>query len=351
MAVPEMLSWQQANWESFTASLENLHHGQIVTAPAGHGLREFCLAMAQYVLCSDIDPQRNTWCGECQNCRLFSAGTHPDFHVVCNEVESVQGRIGTIGQYSYRYQDESVREKKSQLRKVIPIDHIRALIENFMQRPHIARRKVGLILPADRLNINAANALLKLLEEPPEDSLLILLSSEPSRLPPTVLSRCVRIHLPAPSHEQARTWLEGQTASEDIDLALELTDGAPFRAREICETGLLQTQKDLLKRLVGVCRRTASPYQVSSSLNKLDFEEVIKWLQGFVMDMIRWKTAGKIPWWHASAEQDLMPERFSGEKLFQVYDRLCGYRRIARGSLNEELALDTLFLSIQQTVQ
>ncbi len=346
-----MLSWQQENWESFTASPENLHHAQIVTAPSGYGLREFCLAMVQYTLCSNIDRERNTWCGECQNCQLFSAGSHPDFHVVCNEVESVQGRVEMIGQYSYRYQDESVREKKAQLKKIIPIDHVRGLIENFMQRPHIASRKVGLIIPADRLNINAANALLKLLEEPPGDSLLILLSSEPSRLPPTVLSRCIQIHLSRPSHEQARTWLEGQTASEDVDLALELTDGAPFKAREICETGLLQTHKELLKGLVGVCQKTTSPYQMSISLNKLDFEEVIKWLQEFVMDVIRWKTTGKIPWWHAGTEQGLMPERFSGEKLFQVYDRLCRYRRIARGSLNEQLALDTIFLSIQQTVR
>lgn len=350
MAESEILFWQRTSWESFTASFEKLHHAQIVTAPAGYGLREFCLAMAQYTLCSDIDPERYAWCGKCQNCQLFSAGTHPDFHVVCNEVESVQGRVGTIGQYSYRYQDESVRKKKAQLKKIIPIDHVRSLIEHFMQRPHIAPRKVGLILPADRLNINAANALLKLLEEPPADSLLILLSSEPSRLPSTVLSRCVRIHLPRPDHAQARTWLAGRTAPENIDLALELTDGAPFKARELCETGLLQTQGELLKGLVGVCQKTASPYQMSGSLNKLDFEEAIKWLQVFIMELIRWKTAGKIPRWHAGAGQDLMPERFSDEKLFQVYDCLCGYRRIARGSLNEELALDTIFLSIQQTV-
>ena len=97
-----MLPWQQANLKSFTASFENLHHAQIVTAPEGSGLREFCLAMAQYALCSGIDLERNTWCGECQNCQLFSAGTHPDFHVICNEVESVHGRVEKIGQYSYR---------------------------------------------------------------------------------------------------------------------------------------------------------------------------------------------------------------------------------------------------------
>ncbi len=346
-----MFSWQQSSWESFTASFENLHHAQIVTAPEGYGLREFSLAMAQYSLCGNIDSDGNTWCGKCQNCQLFAAGTHPDFHVICNDVESAQGRIAMISEYSYRYQDESVRGKTAQLKKVIPIDHIRTLIDNFVQRPHIAPRKVGLILPADRLNINAANALLKLLEEPPADSLLILLSSEPSRLPPTVLSRCVQIHLPRPGHEQARAWLKDQIDSEDIDLALELTDGAPIKAREVCRTELLQAQKEFLVGLAGVCRQAVSPYQLSSSLNKLDFEEVIKWLQCFILDVIRWKTVGRIPWWQASVEERLMPDRISGEKLFQVYDRLCTYRRIARGSLNQELALDAIILSIQRTVQ
>ncbi|MCY4273897.1 MAG: hypothetical protein OXE41_00625 [Gammaproteobacteria bacterium] len=346
-----MLPWQQANWESFVGSFGNLHHAQIITAPEGYGLREFCLSMTQYSLCSDIDKKKNTWCGVCQNCQLFSAGSHPDFHVICNELESAQGRIDIIGEYSFRYQDESVRDQKGPLKKIIPIDHIRALIEKFVQRPHIATRKIALILPADRLNINAANALLKLLEEPPEDSLLFLLSSEPSRLPPTVLSRCVQIQLQRPSHEQVQLWLKDHTASEDIDLALQLTDGAPFKARQICESGLLQIQKELFEGLVGVCRKTASPYQLSKALQNTDFEEVIKWLQGFVLDMVRWKNTGKSPWWSANSEQDLKPDKFSNERLFQVYDRLCVYRRIARGSINEELALDTIFLTIQKMVR
>ncbi len=345
-----MLSWHQENWESFVTSFGNFHHAQIVTAPEGYGLREFCLSMAQYSLCSEVDEEPNTWCGVCQNCQLFSAGTHPDFHVICNEMESAQGRIDLIGEYSHRYQDPAVGDKKSTLKKIIPIDQIRALIETFGHRPHIAPRKVALILPADRLNINAANALLKLLEEPPEDSLLILLSSEPSRLPPTVLSRCVQIQLPRPSDQQVRSWLEDQITSEDIDLALELTDGAPFKARQICQSGQLQVQKELFIGLIGVCQRTTSLYQLSKSLQNVDFEEVIKWLQCFIMDMLRWKNTGKNPWWNNRSGQDNLPHRFSNERLFQVYDRLCVYRRIARGSLNEELALDTIFLTIQKSV-
>lgn len=345
-----MLSWQQANWEGFARSFGTLHHAQIVTAPEGFGIREFCLAMSQYALCSQVAPGLETWCGECQSCRLFSAGSHPDFHVIGNEWELVNGRSETIREYSRRYQDESASEKKTQPRKVIPIDHVRALIDSFVKRPHIAPRKVGLIVPADRLNINAANALLKLLEEPPPDSLLILLTSEPFRLPRTVLSRCVQITLAKPSHQQALDWLRERIGEHDIELALQLTEGAPFKARAMCETGMLQVRKEMLESLVGVCGRNQSLYQLSTRLHKLDFEEVIKWMQSFVKDVIRWKTLGKSPWWHTGSEHSLMPEKMSDDQLFKIYDRLCAYRRIARGSLNEELALDNIFLSIQRSI-
>lgn len=344
-----MLPWQQTHWEGFTNSFKSLHHAQMVTAPEGFGLREFCVAMSQYALCMQVDREQGRWCGECQSCRLFTAGSHPDFHVICNELEATSSRLEIIRRYSGRYQDESFAEKKTKPKKIIPIDQIRALIDGFSRRPHIAPCKVAFIVQADRLNINAANALLKLLEEPPPDSLLILLASELSRLPRTVLSRCVQINLNKPSYEQAQHWLGEHVDAELIDLAIELADGAPFKAKAICETGLLHTQQEVMNALVGICRQRQSPYPLSTKLNKLDFEEVVKWLQSFIKDIISWKIVGKRPWWHSDDEQSLLLEHVSDEKLFRVYDRLCSYRRIARGSLNEELALDNLFLSIQHS--
>ena len=345
-----MLPWHQPNWEGFARSFGNLHHAQLVVAPEGFGLREFCLDMARFSLCRHPDGDRGAGCGECQNCKLFIAGTHPDLHVVSTEWEAVNGRADAIARYSEMYQDREGREKKARPARIIPIDQIRILIDNFARRPHISQRKVGLIVPADRLNINAANALLKLLEEPPPDSLLILATSEPSRLPRTVLSRCIRLNLSKSDREQALEWLGQHVETGEMEMALELADGAPLKARTLCETGLMQARKDMVEGLVGISRRNLSPYELSASLQRLEFEEVLKWLQEFVKDLIKWKGAGQMPWWQAARDTGPAPETLSQDKLFQVYDRISAYRRIARGNLNEELALDNILLSIQQAI-
>src|SRR6201999_2221945 len=118
-------------------------------------------------------------CGRCEGCRRAAAGQHPD-------VTSV------------RFIEEAQQLK---------IEQVRELSAELALTSHQGGYKVGIVSPADSLNRFAANALLKTLEEPPPRTLLILVSSEPSRLPATILSRCQRIQLRAPPRAESIAWL------------------------------------------------------------------------------------------------------------------------------------------------
>lgn len=153
-------------------------------------------------------------CDECLGCRRACALQHPDLAWMRPLEESRQIRI------------EQVRELSAEL----------ALTS------HAGGYKVGILSPADALNRFAANALLKTLEEPAPRTLLILVASQPSRLPPTVISRCQRLRVRAPERAAAIAWLNAARGKADWDTALDVLGVAPFLAvnadpAEVAEIG------------------------------------------------------------------------------------------------------------------
>jgi len=153
---------------------------------------------AQLALCRGPQPP----CGQCRDCRLFLAAQHPDFIVVTTIEDSKQIRI------------EQIRELTGQLTLTA----------------HGGGATVALIAPADALNANAANALLKTLEEPRAGVTLILVASVPSLLPATVLSRCQRLRTGTPSRAQSVAWLERRKGPGPWPAVLDVVGEAPFEA-------------------------------------------------------------------------------------------------------------------------
>ncbi len=342
-----VLPWHQQAWGRFCRGAPTVHHGQLVIAPPGTGLEGFCVDAGRLLLCSEPDADRETWCGKCQSCRLFAAHTHPDFHLVTTEQESARGEIDLVMAYSARYQDTGNRQKKTRLSRTIPIDQIRKLIERFSTHAHISARKVALFIAADRLNVNAANAFLKLLEEPPDDSVFILATSEPSHLPKTVISRCVQFALPGPDREQARSWLEEHIPADEIEAALALSRNRPLAARSVHASGDAETRLDVLRRLAGVLSGAMPALDAAAALGKAEFEEVLQWIQSFAADVIRWKETGVAPWWEQRFT--ISPDNISSRRLFGFYDKVTHYRSISRGNLNEQLALEELLIFLRKT--
>lgn len=179
---------------------DRLGHAPMILGSAGVGKRALARWLAARLLC--LAPSEAGPCGECASCRLLPEGTHPDF---------------------FRLEPE---EGKSEIR----VDQVRGFIDSVTLTPSIGEVRVGLIEPADRMNRNAANALLKTLEEPSDGVWLILVTDRPDRLPVTVRSRCQVRQVPVPATEVAEAWLAERhpgRSAEQRGTALTLADGAP----------------------------------------------------------------------------------------------------------------------------
>lgn len=344
------MPWHQEALQSLD-DRRTLHHGMLLCGEPGIGKREFSVCLGRLLLCMNDVPL--TCNASCQSCALFDAGTHPDFHLLCSEYETVNGRLPLLAEYSNRYQDIAARERKTNPSVVIPVDQVRLLIDRFMQSSHISTNRVALIVAADRMNNNAANALLKLLEEPPEDSFLILVTAEPELLPATVRSRCLTIGLAEPAREQAVEWLagEGQLNLTNARLERALTEsvGGPLDLHAVIESGALGQQQDNIGALLEMLRGRQQPIALAAAMAKQDILPLLEWLQQVATDLIRWQAAAHEPMW-LDAATGPPPDigRVSPAGLFALYGKLGTCKRMARDQLNPQLALEDILIGMQR---
>ena len=346
--------WMQSAWQRTAGAalgdINTLHHGLLISGIPGIAKREFAVALSQLLLCAEPVLAENfpRPCGQCQNCDLFCAGTHPDFHVLTTELEWRDGRIDVLAKYCDRYQDIGARDKRANPSRVIPVDQVRLLIERFYAHAHSATRKVALIVPADRMNTNAANALLKLLEEPPPNSILILVSASPAYLPATIRSRCFQIGIPLPGLDDASAWLGQHIPAADVARALNLSNGSPVDALKMYSAGFLPVQDQLLQGISELASGKTSALELAARLKQHDFLHVLDWLHRFTCDMIKEICGISQP---GSRPGALNPTRLSAEKMFTVYDKVGFYRKIARDQLNEQLTLEEITLTLQYAIK
>ena len=185
-----MYSWQNSQWQQIMQRT-SLPHALLLRGRAGTGKHDFAVDLAQSLLCSK--PKQTRACGVCPSCVWFAEGGHPDFRLISPEDAD---------------ESEDAPKKKATKKSQISVAQIRQLIDYLSLSSHqVNSRRVILISPAETLNLASANALLKMLEEPPANTLFLLVTSQPQRLLPTILSRCQAIDMPLPSKADALSWL------------------------------------------------------------------------------------------------------------------------------------------------
>ncbi len=340
--------WVKDVWDRTVHDLDNLHHGLLITGVPGSAKREFVMALGQVLLCNNLSDAQLA-CGHCQNCILYQAGTHPDFHLLTTNFELQDNEIELVGKYSYRYHSGDNTEKRATPRKVISVDQIRLLIDRFFTRAHVAGRKIALILPADRMNINAANALLKLLEEPPADSILMLLSAFPGELPATIRSRCMKIDIPVASDEVGMAWLQNHMSADEAELARKWATGGPLDALKAFKRGILPLQEQFLQGIAKLVSGKANALDLAAKHKQHDFIQWLDWLHRFSCELIRWSYSAVLPGWHGQI--CLNVGQLPTEKIFAFYDRIGYYKKIAREQCNEQLAMEELMLTLHQILK
>jgi DNA polymerase-3 subunit delta' len=230
-------------------------HAILLSGPAGLGKVELARGFMASLLCLEGSYPA---CGACRSCRLLGSGAHPEGYVL------------TFEQHP----------KKDELRKELVIDQVRRLTAALQLTTTISRRKAALVYPAESMNASAANALLKTLEEPPGDAVLILVSHNPSRLPATVRSRCQGLHARLPEPELAIPWL-ARSAGVPEDAAaeaLEAAAGSPLRAMRMIAEDAIGPYRALTETLDSLRAGRCEPAAAMAALADVDAELLWSWL-------------------------------------------------------------------------
>jgi DNA polymerase-3 subunit delta' len=243
-----MHAWNQPILDSLARRLERLPHALLVHGPRGVGKLALAERAAQFLLCEGAQKP----CGTCDGCRWFLGGNHPDFRRLEPEALAKEPAADPDGEAPAR------RTKQPSIE--IKVDQVRELADFLYVRSHRGRLRVALVHPAEHMNENAANALLKGLEEPPAGAVFILVSHRPAQLLPTIRSRCVAIPVPLPPREAAVAWLS-QQGVKDAARWLAYAGGAPLRAVDYAARGAAALvpvdERDALEPLAEALQKTA----------------------------------------------------------------------------------------------
>lgn len=243
-----VLPWHQPEWGRLAASRKagRLPHALLLAGPRGVGKQQFAHRFTAWLLC---EVSMEAPCGQCSSCMQFAAGTHPS-------VFSLQPEEG---------------------KRDISIDAVRELSRQLALTSHTRGAKIALIQPADALNSNGVNALLKTIEEPAAGSHLLLLTERPMMLAATLRSRCQILRFGVPDPGIAMVWLRQQDPQVDAAM-LARSHGAPLKVLESLKSGALAQQAEWDRQLTAVARSQESPLVLATGMDK-DKPKALAFLQ------------------------------------------------------------------------
>jgi DNA polymerase-3 subunit delta' len=223
----------------------------------------------------------------------------------------------------------------------IGIEQVRALVAEFGLTSYEGHGKVAIIEPANALTHNAANSLLKTLEEPPGDALMILVADRAGRLPSTIFSRCQRIDCALPDEAVALSWLDQLQPGADWQSALKLAGGAPLAA--VAALDELDTHAAMLRDFAGVARGKVSPLEVAAKWARLDPPFVLDWLARRVQEAILSVSQGPRGTGLQGIDESVL-KRMDTRNLFCYLDIINRLRGQPAGSFNVQLTFETLLI-------
>lgn len=296
----ELLPWLSAPMQVLARARagNRLPAGLLIQAGEGTGGGELALHAAQLALCRAALPP----CGVCTDCRRVEAQQHPDLLWLAPIEDS----------------------------KLIRVEQVRELTQALSLTAHGGGASVAIIMPADAMNANAANALLKTLEEPRSGVMLVLVTALPSWLPATVLSRCQRLVVAPPTREQSRAWLAQGRPAQDWDGVLDVLGEAPLRAVQVQAGEFNRLRKETADALAQAC---AAQLDVAATADR--------WIRETQFDLrlacVEHWLMSRIDAWPQAA-----PAGIAVTLLLRLLDGVYELRALRNTSMNRALILEQL---------
>lgn len=331
--------WQQEVWKGLRRNGVRTHHALLLHGSAGIGKKRFAEILAQSQLCTNTDDHGYP-CGHCDDCRWYLQQSHPDFRLVMPE--AMRSEPSTPADTS---SDDASRAERKKPSNQITVEQVRELQGFLSLTSHRAGgRRVVVIQPADRMNSSAANALLKLLEEPPDGTLFLLVTDEIRRLLPTILSRCLRYPMPMAQRAEAASWLREQ-GFKDPEGLLAQAGGAPLTALEIAAPERQAERRQFLDQLAKLDGPDRA-LELVAMAHKLSLPSVLRWLTAWCYDLMAARLAGMVRY-HPDYEKYLngCAPRLALDGLLRYQDLLKSAVRSVDHPLNPRLFLEHLLLS------
>jgi DNA polymerase-3 subunit delta' len=253
----ELLPWMTEDYEQLVTlhASNKLAHAYLFGGQQGLGKEFLAKHFAHFLLCADVKDMQP--CGQCRNCELINAGTHPDLKLI---------------------QPESSNE--------IKIDQIRQTIDFVQQTSQRGGYKIVIIRPAEAMNINSANALLKILEEPSSSTLLILVSHQPALLPATIRSRCHNVKFSRPAADKVIPWLESKNIHASPKELLRMANNIPLRALHYADDDALHDRSILHSVLEKLLQGELDIAEAASACESYSLEENIEGMMLCTSDII-----------------------------------------------------------------
>jgi DNA polymerase III subunit delta' len=327
-----LFSWHEKQLAQLAETRARLPHALLVHGRDGVGQFELAMALGQFLLCEQ-PASGGRACSRCSACTWFEQGNHPDFRLL--QPESMAGdEEGEAAAADSKKKSDQIR-----------IEQVRELQRFLSVGTHRAGLRVIVLHPADAMNVATQNAVLKSLEEPPPETLFMLVTPFPHRLLATIRSRCQSVAVPLPGRDQALRWLEGEHI-ENAGALLALAGGAPLSALRLSESE--PVRRRLTEQLGDP---SFDPVAATEHCLGAEPGEVVEWLQRWVYDLLCLRLTGSIRY-HVADEAGVrtMAARCDPTRAASLLRKLARARSLAQHPLNPRLFFEDLLIQYSELI-
>lgn len=320
-----LLPWQEEVAQRALQLKEQQHlpHAVLVDTCSEHGIDHLASNLSALLLCDS--PENLSACGNCEACRMMSAGTYADFSMVTLEHDS----------------------KTKKINKNIKIDQIRELIHELHLTRHFDNFKIAAIYPADKMSIASSNSLLKTVEEPASQVIILLLTHDKGKLPVTIRSRCQTWSIERPEKQLSLDWLlEQGMEAKQCEQYLEYAGGDPLLALKLKSLDYADLVDNFKQQFTLYLKNSTDVASISAKLVKFDIA-LIRRLVKMVINAYCYQLSGL----SANFEAGINGKKSQARQILTLSGQAERQLMIEDNNLNFQIQLEDVLISMKQIIK